>query len=198
MILAKADLSYLKVSLSTLLLSLVLGGSMISLSEKYQERSLKDRQAAQSRLVDARNQLSSAQNDQENMAAYALEYDALLALKVIGDEQRLDWIEGLENLRQQGRVLDFTYTIAPQTSYMPDPPLEAGVFQLNRSDMTMQIDLLHEEQLLHLHSAIHTQIPGWFMIDGCAISRTGSGDETTPLIAECSGGWFTMKHRDAS
>lgn len=197
MILSKADLNYLKLSLVALLLSLVLGGSIISFSEKYQQQSRKDRQAAQNQLVDARTQLSSVQDDQENMAAYALEYDALLAQKVIGNEQRLDWIEGLENLRQQGHVLYFNYTIAPQKSYAPDPPLEAGNFQLNRSDMSMQIDLLHEEQLLHLHTALHSQIPGWFMLDGCTLSRTGTGDEITPLKAECTGGWFTMKNRNA-
>jgi hypothetical protein len=197
MILSKADLIYLKLSMGALLLSLVLGGGIISLSNKYQEQSLKDRQSAQNQLADARTQLSSVQNDQENMAAYAMEYDALLTQKVIGNEQRLDWIEGLENLRQQGHVLDFNYTIAPQQSYAPDPPLEAGNFQLNRSGMTMQMDLLHEEQLLHLLAAMHTQMQGWFMLDGCTLSRTGSGDKTTPLKAECTGGWFTMKNRAA-
>ena len=197
MITSKADLVDLKWSMSALLLGLALSGGIISFSNTYQEQSLKDRQAAQKQLIDARTQLGAAQNDQENMASYALEYNALLAQQVIGNEQRLDWIEGLEKLRQQGLVLDFQYAIAPQQAYAPNPPLEAGNFQLNRSAMTMQIDLLHEEQLLHLFSAIHTQMKGWFMLDGCTLSRTGTGDETTPLKAECSGGWFTMKNRNA-
>lgn len=197
MIISKADLIDLKWSMSAFLLSLVLGGGIISFSNNYQEQTLKDRQAAQKQLVDARTQLGAVQDDQENMASYALEYNALLAQEVIGNEQRLDWIEGLEKLRQQGQVLDFKYAIAPQQGYAPIPPLEAGNFQLNRSAMTMQIDLLHEEQLLHLHAAIHTEMKGWFMLDGCTLSRTGTGDETAPLKAECSGGWFTMKNRNA-
>ena len=197
MILSKADLVDLKWSMSAFLLGLALSGGIISFSSSYQEQSLKDRQAAQKQLVDARTQLGGAQDDQENMASYALEYNALQAQEVIGNEQRLDWIEGLERLRTQGQVLDFQYAIAPQQPYAPNPPLEAGNFQLNRSPMTMQIDMLHEEQLLHLHTAIHTQMKGWFVLDGCTISRTDTGEETAPLKAECSGGWFTMKNRNA-
>ena len=132
--------------------------ALISLSNSYLEHSLKERQAAQQRLFDARTQLLAAQNDEENMSAYALEYNSLLAQKVIGDEQRLDWMEGLEKLRQQGVVLDFKYTIAPQQSYAPNPPdWMRAISQLSRSSMTLQIDLLHEEQLLHLFADMRSK-----------------------------------------
>ncbi len=91
---SKADLPELKWSLGAFALSIALASGIISLSEKYLELSLKDREAAQKQLTDARTQLLAAQSDQENMSAYALEYNSLLAQKVIGNEQRLDWMEG--------------------------------------------------------------------------------------------------------
>ena len=194
---SKDDLPILKWSLGAFMLSIALSAGIISLSNSYLEHSLKDRQAAQQRLFDARAQLLAAQNDEENMSTYAFEYNSLLAQKVIGDEQRLDWMEGLEKLRQQGDVLDFKYTIAPQQSYTPRPALDAGNFQLSRSSMTLQIDLLHEEQLLHFFSNLNNQINGWFMLDGCSVSRTGTANELAPLKAECTGGWFTMKNKSA-
>lgn len=197
MIISKIDLANLKWGMGALLLSLVVSGAIIHFSNKYQEQSLQDRQAAQRQLVEARTQLGAAQYDQENMAAYALEYDALLAQEVIGDEQRLNWIEGLEKIRQQGYVLDLKYAIAPQQTYAPEPPLDAGNLQLSRSGMTMQFQLLHEEQLLHFLAAMRTQMKGWFILDGCSLARTAEADEFAPLTAECSGGWFTMKNRSA-
>ena len=194
---SKADLPILKWSLGAFLLSLVVAGSLISLSEAYLAQSQKEREAAQKQLTDARTLLIAAQSDQENMSAYAQEYNALSAQKVIGNEQRLDWLEGLEKLRQQGSVLDFKYTISPQQIYAPQPPLDAGNFLLHRSSMTLQIDLLHEEQLLHLFANMQKQIDGWFMLDGCTISRTGKIDELAPLKAECTGGWFTMKNKSS-
>ncbi len=192
-----ADLPNIKWSLGAFLLSLALSGALVFLSEGYLASSLKERQSAQKQLADARTQLLAAQSDQENMSTYALEYNALLAQKIVGNEQRLDWLEGLEKLRQQGTVLDFKYTIAPQQGYTPTPSLDAGNFQLSRSPMTMQIDLLHEEQLLKLLASMKQQMKGWFMLDGCTLSRTGNSDDMMPLKAECNGGWFTMKDKSA-
>ena len=191
------DLQNLKLSLGAFVLSLALGGGLIYLSNQYLAHSLKEREAAQKQLTEARTQLGTTQNDQENMSTYALKYSALLTQKVIGTEQRLDWMEGLEKLRQQGSVLDFKYTIAPQQAYAPNPPVDAGNFQLSRSSMTLQIDLLHEEQLLHLFADMHNQMNGWFMLDGCSLSRTSTTDEMAPLKADCTGGWFTMKSKSA-
>lgn len=194
---SSADLPIIKWSLGALTLSLTLSAGIIFMSDRYMEKSLKARQTAQQRLADARTQLLSAQSDKENMSTYAYEYNSLLLQKVIGDEQRLDWLEGLERLRQQGIVLDFKYTIAPQQNYVPNPPLDAGNFRLSRSNMALQIDLLHEEQLLRLFSEMRTKLKGWFLLDGCSISRAGTADEIAPLKAECTGGWFTMKNRNA-
>ena len=194
---SKDDLPEIKWSLGALLFSLAVSGGLIFLSNTYIEHALKGRQTAQQQLTDARTQLSSAQNDQENMAAYALEYNALLAQKVIGDEQRLDWIEGLERLRQQGTVLDFKYTIEPQQDYAPNPPVETGNFKLGRSGMKLEIDLLHEQQLLNLLTNMRNQMNGWFMLDGCTLSRTSTTEELAPLKANCNGGWLTIKNRGA-
>lgn len=193
---SKDDLIELKWSLGAFVLSIALAGSAYSLSEIYLAQSLKDRQEAQNQLTDARTHLEAAQNDQQNMATYALEYNALMTQKVIGDEQRLDWMEGLEKLRQQGRVTDFKYTISPQQGYVPNPPLDAGNFQLSRSNMTLQIDLLHEEQLMHFFADMQKQLKGWFILDGCSLSQASEGGLST-LKAECKGGWFTMKNRNA-
>jgi hypothetical protein len=194
---SKADLPELQWSISALVVSLALSGGIISLSNTYIAHSLQGRQAAQQQLAGARAQLLSAQSDQENMSAYALEYDALKAQKVIGDEPRLDWIEGLEKLREQGVVLDFKYTIEPQQSYAPNPPLDAGNFKLSRSSMKLDIDMLHEQQLLNLFGDMRRQIKGWFILDGCTISRSSETEEMAPLKAECTGGWFTMKDKNA-
>ncbi|MBI4809523.1 MAG: hypothetical protein HY799_11330 [Nitrosomonadales bacterium] len=193
---SKNDLPFLKYSLGAFALSIALAGAMTSYSESYLEQSQKARMEVQKQLSDARLQLVATQGDQENMSSYSLEYLALQDQKVIGNEQRLDWIEGMEKLRQQGIVLDFKYTIAPQQAYAPNPTVEAGNFQLNRSDMSMQIDLLHEEQLLQFIAALRSQMKGWFMLDGCSLTRAVADSEASPLKADCKGGWFTMKNRN--
>ncbi len=192
-----ADFGALKWSFGTLLTSTVVAVGLYSSSDTYQEQALKARQIEQHRLVEARDQITRTRVDMESMAVYQLEYQALEAQKVVGNEQRLDWIEGLEKIRRQGLVLDFKYVIAPQQPYTPNPPLDAGNFVLKISPMTLQVDLLHEEQLLHLLSALQTQMPGWFILERCSLSRAETQSSTTsPLKAECAGGWLTMKNRN--
>lgn len=192
-----ADLPEIKWSLSAFLLSLGVAAALIYFSTRALDSAQKTQQTAQQQLNEAKTQLNNAQSDAENMASYQLEYQALNTQKTIGNEQRLDWIEGLERLRQKQIVIDFKYTIAPQQSYVPTPPLDAGNFALNISPMTLQIELLHEEQLMRLLDAIHAEMPGWFMLNQCDISRAESANTDATLSAKCEGGWLTLKNRSA-
>lgn len=175
-------------------------------SGKYAESTQKDRHSAQTMLNDARNHLITARQDQENMAIYAGEYGALIEQKIIGDDQRLDWIEGLEKIRQKNLVTDFRYNIAPQKIYAPQPPINSGNFDIHYSEMKLQFDLLHEMQLLNFFDTLRTDVKGWYQLEGCTLQRTststgtGNKDEQTTatrLKAECSGGWITLKNRNA-
>jgi TolA-binding protein len=192
-----ADIPEIKWSLGAFLFSLAAASALIYFSTGALDSAQKTQQAAQQQLNEAKTQLNNAQSDAENMTSYQLEYQALNAQKTIGNEQRLDWIEGLERLRQKQIVLDFKYNIAPQQSYAPNPALDAGNFALNISPMTLQIDLLHEEQLTRLLDAIHAEMPGWFMLNQCSLSRAESAEAGATLSAKCEGGWLTLKNRSA-
>lgn len=194
-----SDIPEIKWSLGAFVVSLIIAAGLISFSEDYKQSAQKDSKAAQEKLTQARTQLATAQNDFENMATYKLEYEALETQKVIGNEQRLDWLEGLEKIRKQNIVLDFKYSIGPQQAYAPNPPLDAGNFALNLSPMTLQIDLLHEDQLDRLFSAMMSQMEGWFILERCTLSAgAATTAETTSLKADCAGGWLTMKNRSAT
>lgn len=199
---AKADFQHLKWGLLAFTASLIVGGSAIWLGEEYVARSQQQRQLAQKQLNEARKALDAAQSDLENMSIYAKEFAALSSKKIIGDELRLDWMEGLETLRQQHRVIDFRYTIAPQQPYTPNPALDAGNFDLKLSSVTLQADLLHEGQLINFLQALRSNTNGWFIVDRCALERTDSANAPplsrgAQLKADCSGGWITLNNRSA-
>lgn len=212
---SKSDFPYLKWSLLTLLLVVVAGGAAIIASENFVTQAQRDQHAMLRQLTEARSRLTTAQEDQANMQTYTQEYNSLLKRNVIGNDQRLDWIEGLEKIHKQSRVrslMNFQYTIAPQQRYIPTPPLDSGNFELNLSGMTLQFELLHEEQLIDFFDTLRTGIKGWFILDHCALERstTGPGDESSAnadnstahapaprLKAECAGGWLTLKNRNA-
>ena len=196
------SLTHLKWGLLALLLALLAGGSAVILSERHLGSAQQDHRQAERQVADARRKLMTAIDDQRNMAAYALEYSMLLKRDVIGKEQRLDWIDGLERLRRRDLVLGFKYSIYPQQPYTPPVALNTGNFQLNRSNMSIDFTLLHSGQLTDFFNALRTSVKGWYMLDGCSIERLppnpagADNPGQTPLLkAECHGGWLTLENR---
>jgi len=205
MIFSKSDFHHIKWGLLVFLFVLCAGGAAIVVSKNFVHRSQRDQSDAKLQLIEARNQLANAKQDRENMKTYTLEYNNLLERNIIGNDQRLDWIEGMDKLRKQNLVLDFKYTVAPQKPYTPNVPLDSGNFDLNLSDMTLQFELLHEEQLTAFFDALRAGIKGWFILDHCSLERTAAVPDdyendlfpsrTIPrLRAECTGGWLTLKN----
>ena len=195
---SSSDLPHIRLSLLTFLIVLGVGASAVFLIQKMTDSAQKARQTAQQQLTEARNKFNAARDDRDNLSTYAAEYDSWVKLKVIGEERRLDLIEGLEALRKQNHVLDFKYTVAPQTPYAPVPPVDSGNFDLKQSKLTIQLDLLHEEQLVNFSANMRSSLKGWFMLDSCSIERAAaSAGSSVQLKAECAGGWLTLKNRNA-
>jgi len=201
--LSASDFPLLRWSILALCASSLISAVILYSSNMYAESTQNARRYAQNMLNDARNHLTTSIQDQENMAIYADEYGVLIEQKIIGDDQRLDWMEGLEKIRRKNLVTDFRYNIAPQRIYVPQPAIDSGNFDLHYSEMKLQFDLLHEGQLLDFFNAMRTGIKGWYQLEGCTLQRTGAESESqqsgmTRLKAECSGGWITLKDRNAS
>ena len=202
--LAGTDFTLMRRSILAVCASALVSAIILYGSGEYAASARSERQSAQTMLNDARNRLTTAFQDRENMETYAGEYGVLIEQKIIGDDQRLDWIEGLEKIRRMNLVADFRYNIAPQKAYASQPPIDSGNFDIRYSEMKLQFDLLHEAQLLNFFDALRTGIKGRYQLEGCALQRSASAfDEdndkpvaTVYLKAECSGGWITLKNRN--
>jgi len=201
---SKSDLPLIRLSLITIAVSVLISAAMLFGSNQYEVKIAKDLRAAKKMQHDARNHLATAQEDQENMDFYASEYAALGQSSIFDGDQRLDWIETLDKIRQQHHVNNFSYVIAPQSTYAPKPPIDSGNFNLLYSEMHLKFDLLHEGQLVSFFTTLRSQINGWYQLEGCNLYRVG---QATPpnnisaaksLKAECTGGWITLKNRSAS
>jgi hypothetical protein len=199
---SQSDLPHIKWSLLILLLTVGIGGSAVFIAQKYANSALADRRAAQQQLIDARNKLNAARDDQINMSTYTKEYSAIQRREIIGDEQRLNIIEGLEALRKRNSVVDFKYAIAPQQPYKPAPALDSGNFDLQLSPMTLQFELLHEGQLINFFERLHRDMNGWFILEKCTLERSAGSAQndisSAQLKADCTGGWLTMKNRNGT
>ena len=199
---SNADFYQLRWSLAAIGASILLSSIILYSSSEYADFAQKDRRVAQSQMNDGRNRLTMARQDQENLSDFSKEYDTLEKNKIIGDDHRLDWMEGLEKLRNQNRVIDFRYNISPQKIYAPQPAIDSGNYDIHYSEMKLQFDLLHEGQLLNFFDALRNQIKGQYQLEGCTMQRVAT-NQVPPSVAsvnikaECNGGWITLKNRNA-
>ncbi|HEY4698259.1 MAG: hypothetical protein A3J49_16155 [Gallionellales bacterium RIFCSPHIGHO2_02_FULL_57_16] len=199
---SKSDFPVLRWGILAFCASALVSAATLYISNEYAKKAQSDLHNARNMGNDARRRLAAAQEDRENMSIYADEYGALIKRKIIGDDQRLDWMEGLEKLRQMNLVTDFGYNIAPQKKYAPQPPFDSGNFDIHYSETKLRFDLLHEEQLVDFFTALRKKIDGWYQLEGCTLQRSASNEEgakagASQLRAECSGGWITLKNRNA-
>jgi len=113
---------------------------------------------------------------------------------VIGEEQRLEWVELLRDIRDKRRLLDLQYEIAAQR------PLDAGPgngFAFYASTMTMQLKLLHEEDLLRFLDDLRQQARALIQIKSCTVERLPRNNPRSgipaQLQAECRIDWITLR-----
>lgn len=198
---ASSDFALIRWNVLVLCAAALISAAFLYASGEYAAQTLKDRRDAQAQLNKARSQLTATQEDRENMAAYAGEYVILNEYRILGDGQRLDWMEGLERLRRQQLVASFRYNISPQKPHEATPPINSGNFDVFYSEMSLELDLLHEGQLLKFLIALHDQVKGHYQLEACTLQRLAPAQEAEgapQLKATCRGGWITLKNRDAT
>ncbi|MEX0951726.1 MAG: hypothetical protein WDZ86_05540 [Gammaproteobacteria bacterium] len=119
---------------------------------------------------------------------------------IIGPEKRLDWIESLRHISDDLKLISLRYDIASQAEYRQAMPLNLGRFRLYASIMRLNVELLHEEDLLRLLAEIDARLSGLNSTSDCQIVRQSKSiaDDSINrnLTAECNLVWYNLKRDD--
>jgi len=127
-------------------------------------------------------------------------YKQLKALNILGEEQRLEWADAINRIRVQRELLDVRYRIERQKllSSMPGKPASVDFFA---SSMRVDLQLLHEEDLLRFLADLRASGNAYYAVKKCTIARTGQavgGIAMTPrLSASCDIDLITVVDRAA-
>jgi len=127
-------------------------------------------------------------------------YKQLKRLNIIGEERRLEWADAVTRIRNQRELLDLTYRVDRQKllKSVPGKPDSVDFFA---STMTVQLDLLHEEDLLRFLADLRDSGNAYYSVKSCRVNRTGqaaTGTTITPrLRANCEIDLITVIDRGA-
>lgn len=166
----------------------------------FDTRSLRNLRIAQSDFDNARSRVELIEEEEATIIEYIGRYQMLNADGVVQEEDRLQMLERVADIRAENNLFPVSLNISEQTSLRLNYPQglrEPGEpIALRSSIIGLDLPLLHEVDLLRLLDGI-LDSPGLFQTRSCSISQTNT-DLTTFLIlsqhfeANCEILWYTF------
>ena len=191
--LATSDLPKLQWSILAIVLMMAVGAALIFFAFSATEVAKRDRAIAQAERNEFDGKLKQVRNEEDEIKQKSAVFKALQTRGMIGEEQRLEWVELIKDIRDTRRLIDLQYEIAPQRRL--DADTTKG-FAFYSSAMRMQLKLLHEEDLTRLLDDLRNRAKALIQVKRCDVARlpynTGSS-QTAQLQADCQIDWITLR-----
>lgn len=173
---------------------------LVGYADKRQSEARQAVELQQGQLNQARQRYQSSGQEKETIIKYLPLYQQLIQDGFIGEERRLEWVDGLRTIHQQNKLFGINYTISTQEEYKPTFALNVGPFSLHRSIMKLELSMLHEGDLLTLLNTLDAQQSTPFIVRDCEITRLNEAitNNLVPnLQANCELDWLTIREPQA-
>ena len=188
------DLKKLQISLLVCLLMIVMGAAVVFFANGATRSAQQERVTAQAQRNDYVGKLQRVSSEESEIKEKSALFQRLQKRGIIGEEQRLEWVELLKDIRDKRRLIDLVYEIEPQRPLDVAPG--AG-FTFNVSPMKVQLKLLHEEDLTRFLGDLNEQARALIQVRYCKVTRQPQGQAGTSgqanLLAECRIDWVTLR-----
>jgi len=197
MTLTQNDWRKLRYPILGLGLALIAVGLLVSFADQYNKKQDLAFIEQQGLYQKARQKFESSGLEKETIINYLPVYNDLLKIGFVGEERRIEWIERLRQIHAQYNLFSIDYNIGQQERYEPSFIQDMGALVLNRSVMELNLDMLHEGDLVNLLGELHKRTPP-FMVRDCEITRPIGADINTNnlkanLRARCELDWLTLR-----
>ena len=193
------DFPKLAFSLLALLVMAIIGAGAVRFALKADAQAVLERDNARKEFAEYDGKLKRVRNEEAEIREKSSVFAQLQKHGVIGEEQRLDWVELLTSIRDNRRLIDMRYEIAPQRLLDTTQSTADSALAFHASAMIVQLQLLHEEDLLRFLGDLRENASALIRIRRCELSRLphGAADNTprANLQAECLIDWITLRSR---
>ena len=177
------------------LVAIGIGGLIFT--NQYSANASRDYEAARAARANVQSRLARATDEEREIRARMVDYQALRARGVLGEERRLDWVETIRSIQADRKLYDVRYNIeARRPAEYAGFKQVAGVDVLT-SRMRLQSELLHEGDLFALLGDLRQRLSPVVLIRSCNMVRVaGRGLDAgagARLTAECTIDLVTLR-----
>jgi len=186
-----------------LIIALVLsaaGGSLVWSAGQALDSAYRALTAAQAERRQNNERLARIAEEEREVREKIDVYQRLKALNILGEERRLEWADAITRIRTQRELLDMRYMVERQR-LLTTIPGKPGNVDFYASTMKVDLQLLHEEDLLRFLDDLRQSGNAFYAVKKCGITRTGQtigGATMAPrLRADCDIDLITIIDRSA-
>jgi hypothetical protein len=192
------DLEVLRIPLIVLAITIVIAGAVVYSSSAILQSARHLLTQRESELRQARLRIQNAGEEKDMIGRYLNGFQQLARGGLVGDEQRINWLDNIRAANETAGVFGVEYEIGIQRPYVYASEFNAGQLLLQESLMQLKFRLLHEEDLPRFLTTLARRGGGFFTVDQCMLRRVKTEGERTlqfqpNLAAECDLRWITIK-----
>lgn len=188
---SRNDLRHLRVPIALAILLSALGAACLGVSKYYLDEARAVRDASRLTRIGAQERMAKVAEEEREIRENLVHFERMQKLGVVGEQNRLDWIESIAKIKNARKLFEIRYSIEAQTSV--DYP---GVVATNAADfvvsrMRLNMLLLHEGDLLNFLSDLQAAGKAHVSVRRCTVNRIARGEGASPtslqprLRAEC-------------
>ena len=157
------------------------------------------RATAQERRA-ALTKLAQTRREREEIGNTLDQYQNLRRKGVVGLEHRLDWVDALLIVREENKLPDLKYSIAPQKPLdYPEVPKSNEIETLT-STMKLDLAMVHEGDLFRALAGLRRMLPPYVSVSDCSMERVESSSAQTSarLRGTCTLDLITLRENNGT
>lgn len=157
---------------AALLTLLAFGVGLVSLAQPTLVREKRVLGVAQTELRQEAQRLSRIAQEEREVREHVELYQRLKDLRILGEEQRLEWVEALTRIRVARELPELRYQVERQKVLKSLPGHPA--LELRSSTLKVELALLHEGDLFGFLEDLRASGHAYYSVRQCSIARAAN------------------------
>lgn len=170
-------------------------------TQQLLERARAAERAAATERQAAQNRLARATDEEREIREQLVNYRELRKRGLIGEEQRVEWVDRIAAIKAARKLLDLKYFIEPQRPADYPGLAGGGDVEVLVSPMRLELTMLHEEDLTRFLADLRAGVTSHVIVRSCTVQRAERAVNDQPLAprlrAECSLDLVTIRDKKA-
>ena len=179
--------------------------TVVILSGAYKSNASNENSIMVRKMRSWSNKIDEANRNNQILVQHEDTFKKLVENSVIGDENRLSWVEAVQKIADSRKLTSVKYNIASR-ELLDKKEIDSKYKNIDiyKSVMSLDMKILHEGDLFVMLDALKSQAKGLVAVDKCDIELINKNihenliqpDTKDNLRASCELSWYTLKQAE--